>query len=350
MSVDINVIHEIHMEISYDQNHCIYQYIENIINSSCFKFDRQNIMTINKFKRFDTGLQIINNNINLSYIDMKSISNDEKILLLFNKCDRTYLNQQIESDRENSSKGFTDENLLIIHDMFNEYEYNVSMGIDTTIKWIMNKYFSVKYILQSQKNKISSTNIINEIIMTIYVLGLMEWFHIMIFNYNFNNLNGNNKIILCEILDIELNLLMDYDIGSLNTFLKNEYCSHSVVYIFEDANLYVFDPDLDESTKVDKDLINVYDRLCFILNKKNKTLDIILKNPIQSLLDDNYCIFHCIEFMLNLANFNRIGDIKQFMKHIKAQNRNKTLIDVHKYILELNKKAIIFVNNSILNK
>lgn len=344
MNIGIDIIHKIHMQISYDQDHNIYRYVENIINSSCFKFDRKNIITINRFKRFDTGLQIINGHIDLLRFDANILSNNEKILLLFNKCNKDHLKKQIENDNKKMSKAFADDSLKFIHEMINEYECTKNIGFIKTIEWIINKYLAIN--VSAPSRFLIDTN---KIIIMIYVLGLIEWFHIMIFNYNFNSLESLNKMILCEIFDIELDLLLDYDIDNLKEFLKNEYCSHSVVYIFDNKNMYVFDPDLSISKKDDENLMNSYDRLCHILNRKNKSLDIVLKNPIQTLIDDNYCIFHCIEFMLNFATFNKIKDIKRFMKYVEKQNKIKTLIDVHEYILELNKKANIFVESHKCN-
>lgn len=330
------------MDISYNHNNKIYRYIEAVINSSPrFKFNRKNVISINKFKRFDIGLQILTGLQNVqNSVDLSNIQINEKLLSMYDQCDKKYLLRQIVNDERKLFRGFSVKENRLIYEMIDEYECVRKFGFIRTIEWIFHNYSMIIDCIHTQ----SKIDTIKQIIVPFYVLGSLEWFHITII---INNVNANydsnfTSLILCDIYDIETDLLVDYTIDDLKDFLKNEYCSHSVVFIIDNVNLYVYDSDRSDEIEDDNSLMNAYNRLTYMLDRTNRSLDIVLKDPVQTLTNDNYCIFHCIEFMMKLSMTNTF-DIIEFMHFIEAHNKHKTIKKIHKFIMRLNKKANLFI-------
>lgn len=342
MKISLKHIHKIHMGVSYDCNYCIHRYVEHIVNStsSCFKFDRKSIFSINCFKRFDMSFQIINSNLDLKFIkNIFSKIENESIHTLFNLCTKQHLLMLLSLDIPNNN-----EFNAYVNDIINEYD-NIKCDIKNKVNWIIDKYSIIIDIFNHniKHNIIHNTKYI---ICIIYFLGMLEWFHFAIIDYYCSQSHSNSLLILGEIIDMDYVPLIDYDFDELYEFLREEYCSHTIVFIIDRNMLFIYDSDYDSAF----DCINndMYDRLCNVIHKSNKIPEFILnKSSIQSLTDDQYCIFYCINFILKLAM--HMTDWKDYT-YENLQYFTKNLderIDMHRFIMRLDHVAKIFIDVNV---
>lgn len=301
-------IHEIHMGVSYQNDHPIHKYCEKELNCAGYGYNRKHIISFNKQNQFDQSLSIIKGYL---YNDSKK----------FIKVIERYVNitdiknYNISNEVENNE----------IKQYMKQYQQYRGQKIQI-IEWIINLYEKVK------KRDTTNMNISH----LLYFLGTIEWFHLAIIKYMFSTYAKKKIFIMGEYQDFDL-LEDGLNNNDLFELIDSEYSSHSIVFMFTKYHAIVYDPD-----HVDNDS-SQYNKLCKILNKK---LMQIIPNqyvPVQEITDDQYCIFHCFWFIYRIVQMN-IDDnnITKFMEYIKFINKMTKKSDVHFFINDLNTKANLF--------
>lgn len=323
----ITKIYKNQIDLSYNKDHKIYDYIKSKVNNSNeYYFDNQLVITMNQFYRIDMTMQIINKNI-----QMIMQINNNKIKNLFLSCNPLII---IENDKQYLNDLFNDNINNNILSLIDNYDNN---NIHNAILWINSLYDKINNLFDDRDKE---QNNADEIISLIYVVGLFEWYHISLI-YDHVNQNNNKKcsMYLGEYIMFDLGLESKYSnkLIEIKQFCKSKYYSHAIIFIVDKNNLLIYDPDddpINETTTMYKKTMSVIDNFCNIINKTNETGKIRLKYPIQSLSSaDKYCIYHCIMLIL------KIGSTK------KKYNYNCLI----KKILKLDKIHPNMKMNTILN-
>lgn len=299
MNKIIKNIYNLHMNISFDNEHKLYKYLEKECQMNSILFNKQLVIPINNYKRYDFGLHIMKyftfyknilfnciNSNNEYFYDMMKISCHENILEIIHK----------------DNNEFNEEIINIIQQLNETYNKLIETYTDFNdiILWVFDKYELIHNWYQCYNNTLN----INNIISMYYFLGTLEWFHIYILKILLANYTNTNIIIIGDKLLFncyELQTLSDND---LRIFFKDGYLSHSVLYLISSDFMTLYDPDYKQNESDNK--INILET---ILNVSYYPLKLSIS--IQSKTDDNYCIFHCIRIVeyvnkLNIT-FDNIG-------------------------------------------
>lgn len=338
-------IHDTHMKVSYDQNHPIHIYVEDCINQSQnFVMDRTLTISMNRFNRYDMSLCFLKNQIyktKESFLD--SLENHyflKNTNISFDHIDDLYTT--IENDKQYLTKQFNPLVIDVIETLIKSYEriINCSNSFVSLCQWIYYLYDELKNIKALKDHGNMEDDKKNKYIGTLYFLGLHEWFHLLVIEVLYCSIDKKTNnvctIIWGEENMIELENLMDLSINEILTYLDCEYSSHSTLYMIDQNNILIYNPDdCDDpffETKKDK--------LCKILSKKYLLIRSI--QSIQSVTDDQYCVFHCIDFVLRLVNATNASTsgysektLKIFMKYIDDVNKITKKSDIHTFIKDL---------------
>lgn len=375
--MNIKQIHDIHMGVSYNIDHYIYKYVEHTINKmSSFKFDRKIIVSINQFKQCDLSIQIINNIIDLKNI-MNIFSNDQTQIIedISKSCTKQHIFNLVKSDLYEYVT--PDTTMTIMHNFINnvyaliDHFFNLDDNILCRVSWIINIYSQIINKLTTKDNEMSIKDADNEVIFivsSLYVLSLFEWFHLTIVSHQITKkMDKLCFLALGEITNIDIISLAKYTLSDLQEFLTENYCSHSVVLLITDKIMYSYDPN-----GYDNNDNNCYNRICKVINKPhatphnrlvaqrvvpltfglmNITRDLKLSNPVQNITDDQYCIFHCFDFMINIVLFMNdvnmeydiITKLFLFLKQLDERNIGMTIDHVYSFIEKLDKQANLFI-------
>ena len=343
----IKKIFDNQIDISYDKNHHIYQYVKHKVNKSNeFYFDTELVISFNQFNRIDMTMQIINKNIKLAECNNIKLAecNNIKINDIHNRFD---IDRLIETDKLKLFEQFNDDIVANIAKLKNEYINFHGRGILDSITWIDNLYRKINDILQIDKlnssNVMSNVNVLNEIISLLYFGGLFEWYHLMIITNHMEN-NKDKKCCLylgeISIFNWELELKYTSSIKELKQFCTSRYAFHAVTFIVDKNNILMYDPDDDE---INKDSDSRHERMasvkriCSIINKQDKTHEIRLNHPIQSLsMCDKYCIYHVIVLILNIGQSKKYNYYK-VKKYILKLDKINPKLSIHKILSNIDK-------------
>lgn len=466
-------VHNLHMAISYDQDHSIYRYIERCADKSKnFKFDRKSVISINRFCRYDMSIQLLKKTIfptkesfllqlqasaqkinfvssltssiklslpsnpiffalnngqdqNVSgFLDRShsdsltgslSGSQDRSTILseissefssesdepdhldlndtsdlndvsdtsdvnavsdtsqdhhdpIINRSVRDcYLNDVSEMSTNLDVK--TDQRARVLIKEYEDYvldNYPYFVSSQTQIsricEWVFDKYEKLRILYESDDSsqrhdsktgELLVTDVNVEFISTLLFLGTLEWFHLMIIGMMVDRLrseSGDRCILIPgEETTIEHEHMAIYSMQDIRDFFSIEYSSHATVYVVNKQQISIFDPDGDDKKNrndADEEKYSVLvDKLCLVLEKEYVPID--LHPSIQTLTDDQYCIFHCIAFILRLIEM--IDDdystesFHRFIKYVDDVNKITKVSDVLSFAKNLELKAQFFI-------
>ena len=265
---EIQKIHNLHMNISYNSNHDIHMYIENIIKlSKSFIFNRHFVISINRFNQYDMSIQILKNNIIskdefmdklltsiknpyiLEFLN-KSINlsickpyNTNEIRMNIKLCydhNKTMLDCPINKNIDNMILDLINEYTEFVKSVYIMKLNNISFKICKICLWVYEKYELLKNIYNNDNE---NTNIMFTSL--IIFLGMIEWFHlllikIMIDKMQNENCKNNNTCLIIhgEESLIEIEYMSLYSSKEIRDFYSNEYCSHSTVYLIDNNNYF----------------------------------------------------------------------------------------------------------------
>jgi hypothetical protein len=340
----LNNIHNVHMGVSYDLEHVIHKYVEYRVGSSKhFSYNKKFIITLNQFSKYDMSIHFLNSTIfptkeefvsNLHYFDYFNNTNNNSFKIL----QPSLLNSLNDSENLVMNK-FDQTTKDMVCEYIKEYEKFLKCGDHFIVcLWIYSLYEQLRamYLTENETNKVK------RFVSIMYFVGLLEWFHLLVIKILYCTLFNEKKSVIMfgECLLIELDNLTNFSMSDIRTFFSCEYCSHSELYIIDCDRIMVYDPD-DGS---DNDIVSI-NRLCSFLEKEY--ISISLNKSIQSITDDQYCIFHCMNFLLKLldvVSFNnthiKSGNfIEKFMKYIESVNDMTNKSDVCTFIQDLHLKA-----------
>lgn len=322
------LIYKTHMEISFNHNHNIYNYITNTVKKNNNCFDNNFQICINSFGRYSYGLAIMKRLTYDEYIDLIDIINNNK-LIDFNKIKRWGYSilDIIENDK---IENFTNN--------YKKFLQRLYLSFSILLKYCKNKNNYTELFLWIFKNykRIYNKNLnSSEFLVYYYFLESLELFHLTLIKASYKKLskNCNTLFVIGDNLYIEYDDLLKYTSKELYDFFDHEVYSHSTLYIFNNNNFTLYDPDYDLTTENNIDKLKNYLEL-------NRYIPIKLNKSIQSITDDWFCIFHCIRFILLINKFNiNINSnlfskfIKKFEEFQKKQNRKSITYWIYKLVI-----------------
>ena len=391
-------MHNLHMNISYIHDHPVYKYIEfSSNNSKSFIFDRKYIISMNRFCRYDMSIPLLKRMIfptkeyfltqfrySVSNIDVLSFftsavessitanpvifdtrdnPDNQKFSGSVNNCfdnDLIKLSNLLDKKTEHQVKELIKEYELYVHSHSQDIDF---VGI--ICMWVYDKYEILRTLYMYDVNVnlndcpktkeyiVSDLNI--EFAGMSLFLGTLEWFHILVIRMMVDELksgpdNGDKcALILGEETIIEHEYMSSYSMSEIREFFSSEYKSHATVYLIDNHHISIFDPDADDvkynDDSDDKIPDALIDKLCLFLKKGYVPID--LYPSIQTLTNDQYCIFHCINFILQIIEMVDVYSIEKlmkFMKYVDDTNKITKLSDVHTFAKTIDLKAKFFIN------
>jgi len=287
-------INNLHMNISFNNNHTIYKYLTTECKKNNIYFNKKIVIPLNEYNRYDFSLYIMKDIFYYRKVLLqKNILYEKKIINDFSLlCN----NNIIDVIKKDNCK-FNDTLIHIIHKFNKTYiDLLKYKNINILIKWIYNRYLILYKWYKYFDVKID----INFILGLYYFLGTLEWFHIYILKL----ILKPNQIVIGDNLLFNCTDLQILTTTELHKFFINEYSSHSTLYLIGNNYITLYDPDYIKHSSDNK------------IHILNKLLDIIyypllIPVSIQEKTDDNYCIFHCIriiEYIIKLnITFDDIG-------------------------------------------
>jgi hypothetical protein len=239
-----------------------------------------------------------------------------------------------------------------IYDETNEYDHDGSL-------------FAMNFFVDSETKKLIEDY--GDVFVGVYhFLSNLEWFHMLvtyvmckdIFSATKSTNPDKYAVIFGERNMIEYEFINTYTLTELKNLFSSEYISHSILYIVGNDLIYMYDPDESDDEELDPT-----DAIAYILDfKKNTTqnenkiegqtkmqqdIQLVQLCPVQSLTDDQYCIFHCIWFLLRLiGTFDgemTLEKFSKFIEHINKINKKTTIKDVRYFIMELYETALLYL-------
>lgn len=407
-NIDLNEIHKNHMSVSYDKSNKIYRYLDSIVNSNennrkTFTISTRLTIGTNRLNCIDTCLLFLSGNINVTkqkisnYVDEMTHDKINKFKHLWSiqtfDNNMKYLLGSLKQDLTNNSKkvcGVVREEYSKL--LFDDFKYVVMWIYDIifTLSTLISKACDDNNINNSDKTfleelKLSSSighlflnendsdgyslvENYGEVFVGIYhFLSNLEWFHMLVTlilydeHIGSKNMSQKYSLVFGEINMIEYEYIHTYSLFELKTLFTHDYMSHSVLYVIGKDILYVYDP--DDLSDSDDDKFNSLDSLNYILDfssiifpdynhdliidklKYAQICNECITKSIQTITNDQYCIFHCIWFVLRLIDslshrMNQKNFI-HFLKHIDKLNKMTTINDVRFFIHNLKEKSTL---------
>jgi hypothetical protein len=187
-----------------------------------------------------------------------------------------------------------------------------------------------------------------EIIIGVYhFLSQLEWFHMVMTTFLCRDTLKKIKdteslkkyaVIFGERNLIEYEFIDTYSIDEIRDLFSSCYASHTTLYLIGKDLIYMFDPDESDEE------IDSIDALSYMFDIEK--LNIEFHNPIQSVTDDQYCVFHCIMFVLKLIDVlsDRISqkNLIKFINYVDKSNVNTTIYDIRYFISNLYSTAKLY--------
>jgi hypothetical protein len=331
------------MDVSYDQDHPIYKYIERCANKSkSFKFDRKCTISINRFQRYDMSTQLLKKTIfpsKESFFEQfqKSILDQDLVKFLLDSIQMSTdahmnVSDSYDGDVIEMSNHLNKQTDIRVRELIKQYEGCVRDDHDESDP---NPISNTEEYIPSELNVI--------FISTLLFLGTLEWFHLLVIRMMVDQQreSSDNRCLLIsgEETEIEYEYMCMFSMQEIKDFFTSEYNSHATVYLIHRDHITMFDP--DEDNKKDDILI---DKLCTVLEKEYIHMN--LCPSIQTLTDDQYCIFYCIDFILKILEMidddYSAGSLKKFMEYMKNINKLTKTADVRTFAKTLDLKAKFF--------
>ncbi len=365
------------MDVSYDQDHPIYKYIERCANKSkSFKFDRKCTISINRFQRYDMSTQLLKKTIfpsKESFFEQfqKSILDQDLVKFLLDSIQMSTdahmnVSDSYDGDVIEMSNHLNKQTDIRVRELIKQYEGCVRDNPYPLIicEWIYDKYHILTTMYgdeddhdESDPNPISNTEeyIPSELnvifISTLLFLGTLEWFHLLVIRMMVDQQreSSDNRCLLIsgEETEIEYEYMCMFSMQEIKDFFTSEYNSHATVYLIHRDHITMFDPDEDNKKDDKKDDVKydiLIDKLCTVLEKEYIHMN--LCPSIQTLTDDQYCIFYCIDFILKILEMidddYSAGSLKKFMEYMKNINKLTKTADVRTFAKTLDLKAKFF--------
>jgi hypothetical protein len=326
------------LQLSYDKDPQLFFDLNNSVVKKVgyAAFNCKTHVTMNRFDRFDVTFGILRGTYGMEEFYRKSdmyckVFKDDTYF------DLTRLNNNIESDAKimiNNIKSTSNEDWRT--DMIKNsidrvrakatHHLNQITTIDGLIDQMKLRTYSKELFKQIMTMNITDNNYM--LFADLWAISLIEPFHEWVIECIIWNPIGFKQIsyVLSEYDKTELEYIAD--IGSdLLYYITNEYPSHSMLIVFDDQHLYAYDPD---------------DNMVFANDKLVLGRTVIHSNiarPIQTIIDDIYCIFHSIFAMIEIANIQSKcvcdSDNNNLIKIINAfelvQNNINSRSDVEQY-------------------
>jgi hypothetical protein len=369
----IGQIYDLHMQVSYNPGHPVHRYIENRAIAAGYQFNKNYIISINRYNRYDTSIQFVKGYIFLNQADFyraleKTIKNNSfmKFITLIIRSD---VLKCFETDQQHITPPFpgTVKNNILRH--ISDYQtkidnYGKTNDLFALVGWIFDLYqdlrtnMSMRGIigpLDHPEPKNTGQNINpptyqeNNTMSLFYFLGLLEWFHLLVIKMIHCDLTAikrdknNGGMIMGEVSNIEIEHMILYSNLEIKNYFASEYCSHATLYLFDSMNLFVFDPDPVSDVPETLDPGIKYRMLARAIGLNYEPFN--LERSIQAITDDQYCIFHCLWFIQRLCDLDiKINktNINKFMNYVNKINLNTHTSDVHFFIKDLAIRAQVF--------
>lgn len=289
-------------------------------NSTSYKINNQKIINLNNFE-----LKVKNKYVKYStyYVNPYLLSTDilEKVkftktknLIVENLCKKIFLStvnyELTEYDEKTlnhiimNKKKYTNQEYIGIEQclLFLWYIIHIDKHIklvDKQIYYNLIRYYYLKFVLNIFDFKQIIQNMFNtqhikkkKFFMSFYIL--CEEFH---FKYigrylkktsNYNIVFNSNyiKINPQHILN-NMEGVFDYNIGSINEDISNPF-GHNILFIKSNSfKVYYYDPD-------ELDLSDIYKFKILFKSVDIDFFNISNRTPIQTITDDNNCVFYCL--------------------------------------------------------
>jgi len=189
-------------------------------------------------------------------------------------------------------------------------------------------YLELKNMIDSKKDNLKIYNLFKDLSMQ------TEFHQILCSKQMIGELyGGRNTLFLVNQIDLDQFNLTEFEknTGEVIPFKKyilDEYSSHSVLLISNLTQMTVYDPDSNECDEKFLENVERYSRHCGFEFKYYKQI-----NPIQSITNDTYCIFHSI-IMIEHIMESKSGDIDQIIQlfkkldHVDKSFETKDIVDL----------------------
>lgn len=319
----LSKIHKIHMDISYNNNNEMFKNIGKYVAINGAHFINNFCISFNKKNNFDLTFEFAKNKILHKYVTEFVNSNINESLCMSSPCDVIIKHHKNELINSHLCK-FLEE--------YNEQLYLYKSNKNT---WEMMYYVYWKFIypLYEWYNSCNTINDIYYLCALIEFVSRIEWFHFNVHviivkklmieteknMYMFGNIN--------QVIMHDLYLLHEND--ELKSFIKEEIPSHCIAFIVRKNKCTMYDP--DNTAKKIKIQIK---KLLVYINLNIEFEFINVEHPIQTITDDNYCIFHCIFMIFDMIQLKK-DTLNDHIKRCNKQNISMTISDVRDKIIEL---------------
>lgn len=363
----IKYIHDVHMDISYNTDHPIYHHLTQCVRTrKGSRFLPDVVIPTNKYGRVDFTQQIITKKINITDLNTCKLDDDTlgAVQHAFSRCTKDRLTELLSADKEifEESESDLDEESLQYVDRFYSTvsrlieDYGNLLTIDHSLTNIVSSVVDMCNIIMFDNDRTCQKDPII-LLSTIYFLGMLEWFHLLILRSLINSRRTEETLdvflMIGDAIDTDPQLLCNDDLASIGDFYLSEYCSHSIVYVVSPKNMFVFDPDQNKCTYKTDVQYAAHTKIANTLGVTNITYDVMPKVGVQSITDDQYCVFHCINFIFKYTEFlnnvqgdsNEIETVRRFMSCVEKQNKKQTTRSVRDMIVNLNESAKLFMNS-----
>ncbi len=315
----ISTIHKIHMDISYNYNNLLFNKIGRYATTNNSNFIHNIIICFNKKINFDLTFEFMKNKMLYKYLTEFANSDTYKQIDLH--CPTDIIIKEHKNDCINKHL----YNFVEIYNKILELNDKNIWQIMYSIYWI----FIHPLVHWFNSNELNMD--INYLSALIHFVSHIKWFHFnmhVILIKKILNETSNEIIIMGNINHVVTHHLYTlHKTDELKCFIKEEIPSHSIAIIIKNAKCFIYDPDY-----INRDITSQIKKLLLSVNSNIKYKHIKLTNPIQSITDDNYCIFHCIFLILDAIKMND-ETLEQHIKYLDKQNKDATIGDIRKKII-----------------
>lgn len=307
--ISVGKIYNTIQQLSFNYNNKLYKEIREIIGKRGYEYD-----PLYKINLYTTVINYKNKNI--SFINFNTNSDIE--------IDKNKYNNIIKKENKNilygkwNMKNILDNISLFISNNFVtlQYAFIILYLIFKTTKMKYDKREKYKKILSTIRNQIILIKTTEEELIFIKSLNeyqeciykqicynmlynMIETYHIIKIIDMINKIKNKSSFI-SGTLTLNTNYLNHDD----NECIKYPL-NHAQLYFIENNTLYHYDPEFNDTNN----------RIKLLVNKININFISLTNNiSIQYYLNDNYCIFHVLRYMLimvdtNFRDKNKLGQI-----------------------------------------
>ena len=312
-NISISSIYSKIIELTYSDDDVLFSDIENDIQiKTGYKaFDSNMLITFNRFNRLDTTLPLIRNQLtipNLDHVNDEYVSSKRNLFnyIINSKKIIDEIDQDLRIMILNMScLKSVESNIQYLKEMRREVIDKALMHLDNIetngrIDIVKLNSYS-KTIVRYLSNNFELSL---ETFCDVWAISVMTPIHSWIIDVMIlNNKKNNDKIdekpiyVMGEYDKTEIELVIFDDmIDNKLEYLRNDYQSHSMLFVLNNEYVYILDSD-------DNDPLNGSDKFL-----GRSVIPSKINPPIQSVTDDIYCIFHTIFGIIDLSTFQESND------------------------------------------